>query len=122
MTSGTATSLEERIEVSAVPTEAFDAVADVHGMARRSPECFTTWVLRKRNGRPARWAYRLTPTASGTTVTEYWIDKRTRGSHVLGRIFLGAAAKEGIRKEINHDGMRQSLRRIKSELESGRAS
>ncbi len=162
MTSGTTTSLEERIEVSAEPTEVFDAVADVHRMARRSPECFATWVLRKRNGRPARfigfnrhgvhvwfsschvrvadpgrefmfdvfalgfpvarWGYRFAPTASGTEVTEYWFDKRTRGAHVLGRIFLGKASKEGTREEINRDGMRQSLRRLKSELESGRAN
>jgi hypothetical protein len=108
--------------VSAVPTEAFDAVADVHGMALRSPECFATWALRKRNGRPARWAYRFTATASGTAVTEYWIDKRTRRLPHVGADFPRAASKEGIRKEINHDGMRQSLRRLKCELESGHVS
>lgn len=160
MTSGTSTkTLEERIEVAASATEAFDAVADVHRMARRSPECFATWVLRKRDGRPtrfigfnrngmhvwfsschvrvaepgqefafdvfalgfpvARWGYRFTPTAGGTEVTEYWIDKRTTGAHVLGRIFLGKSSKAGIREEINRDGMWQSLRCLKSELESG---
>ena len=68
----------------------------------------------------ARWGYRFTPTAGGTEVTEYWIDKRTRGAHVLGRIFIGKASN--IREEINRDGMRQTLLRLKSELESGRQS
>jgi hypothetical protein len=163
MTSDTSvTALEERVEVVAPAAEVFDAVADVHRMARRSPECFATLVLRKRNGRPtqfigfnrhgmhvwfsschvrvadpgrefmfdvfalgfpvARWGYRFVPTASGTEVTEYWIDKRTRGAHVLGWIFLGKASKTGVREEINRDGMWQSLRRLKSELESGRAN
>jgi hypothetical protein len=130
-------------------------------MARRSPECFATLVLRKRNGRPAkfigfnrhgmhvwfsschvrvadparefmfdvfalgfpvaRWGYRFTPTAGGTQVTEYWIDKRTTGAHMLGRIFIGKAIDDR-RVEVNRDGMRQSLRRLKSELESGRQS
>lgn len=160
MTSGTSTAMEERIEVAAPPAEAFDAVADVHRMARRSPECFATWVVRKRNGLPARfigfnrngvhvwfsschvrvadpgkefmfdvyalgfpvarWGYRFTPTSGGTQVTEYWFDKRNTGAHVLGRIFLGKTSKSGIREEINRDGMRQSLRLLKSELESAR--
>lgn len=159
MTSGTSTALEERIEVAAPAAEVFDAVADVHRMARRSPECFATLVLRKRNGRPARfigfnrhgmhvwfsschvraadpgrefafdvfalgfpvarWGYRFTPTAGGTEVTEFWIDKRTTGAHVLGLIFIGKASKSTIREEINREGMRQSLRRLKSELEAG---
>lgn len=158
MTSGTSAALEERIEVAAPAAEAFAAVADVHRMARRSPECFATWVLRKRNGWPARfigwnrrgvhvwfsschvqvadpgrefafdvfalgfpvarWGYRFTPTADGTEVTEYWLDQRTRGADVLGRIFIGKA--QNFREEINRDGMRESLRRLKSELESGR--
>ena len=67
----------------------------------------------------ARWGYRFT-TAGGTEVTEYWIDKRTRGAHVLGRIFIGKASK--IREEINRDGMRQTLLCLKSELESGHQS
>ena len=158
MTSGTSAALEERIEVAAPAAEVFAAVADVHRMARRSPECFATLVLRKRNGRPAnfigfnkhglhlwfsschvqvadpgkefafdvfalgfpvaRRGYRFTPTSGGTEVTEYWLDKRTRGADVLGRIFIGKA--QNFREEINRDGMRESLRRLKSELESGR--
>jgi polyketide cyclase/dehydrase/lipid transport protein len=160
MTSGTSAVMEERIEVAAPAAEVFAAVADVHRMARRSPECFAVWVWRKHNGRPARfigwnrhglhvwfsscrvqvaypgsefvfdvsalgfpvarWGYRFTPTASGTEVTEYWLDKRTRGAHVLGRIFIGKASN--IREEINRDGMRQTLLRLKSELESGHQS
>jgi len=159
MTSGTSTALEERIEVAAPAAEVFGAVADVHRMARRSPECFATVVLRRRNGWPdrfigfnrngmhvwfsschvrvadpgrefafdvyalgfpvARWGYRFKPTASGTEVTEYWIDKRSRGAHVLGRIFIGKAIDDS-RVAVNHHGMRESLRRLKTELESGR--
>jgi hypothetical protein len=160
MTSGTSAAMEERIEVAAPTAEVFAAVADVHCMVRRSPECFAVWVWRKHNGMPARfigwnrrgmhvwfsscqvrvadldsefafdvfalgfpvarWGYRFTPTAGSTDVTEYWIDKRTRGAHVLGRIFIGKASN--IREEINRDGMRQTLLRLKSELESGRRS
>lgn len=159
MTSDTSTALEERIEVAAPAAGAFDAVANVHRMARRSPECFATWALRKRNGMPtrfigwnrngfhvwfsschvrvadpgrefafnvyalgfpvARWGYRFKPTAGGTEVTEYWSDKRGAGAHVLGRIFIGKAIDDR-RVEVNRDGMRESLRRLKAELESGR--
>lgn len=158
MTSHMSTALEERIEVAAPAAEVFDAVADVHRMARRSPECFATLVLRRRNGRPvdfigfnrhgvhvwfsscrvrvadpgrefmfdvfafgfpvARWGYRFKPTADGTEVTEYWVDKRTTGAHVLGRIFIGKAHDDN-RVDVNRHGMRESLRRLKSELESG---
>jgi Polyketide cyclase / dehydrase and lipid transport len=158
MTSGTSTTLEERIEIAAPAAEVFDAVADVHRMARRSPECFATLVLRKHNGRPAhfigfnrhgmhvwfsschvrvadpgrefmfdvfafgfpvaRWGYRLRPTAEGTEVTEYWVDKRTTGAHVLGRIFIGKAHNAN-RVDVNLHGIRESLHRLKSELESG---
>jgi hypothetical protein len=55
MTSDTSTALEERIEVAAPAAAASDAVANVHRMARRSSECFATWVLRKRNGMPTRF-------------------------------------------------------------------
>jgi hypothetical protein len=51
------------------------------------------------------------------------LDRQTHsGAPTFGADFPRAASKEGIRKEINHDGMRQSLRRLKSELESGHAS
>ena len=159
MTSDTSTALEECIEVAVPAAEAFDVVANVHRMARRSPECFATWVLRKRNGMPtrfigwnrngfhvwfsschvrvadpgrefafdvyalgfpvARWGYRFKPTAGGTEVTEYWFDKRGTGAHMLGRIFIGKAIDDR-RVEVNRDGMRESLRRLKAELESGR--
>lgn len=68
----------------------------------------------------ARWGYRFTATEGGTEVTEYWLDKRTRGSRALGRIFTGPSATR--RPEVNRDGMRETLRRLKSELESGRKS
>jgi hypothetical protein len=67
----------------------------------------------------ARWGYRFKPTAGGTEVTEYWFDKRGTGAHMLGRIFIGKAIDDR-RVEVNRDGMRESLRRLKAELESGR--
>ncbi|MGQ0719059.1 MAG: SRPBCC family protein [Pseudonocardiales bacterium] len=157
MTSGTSAGVEERIEVAAPAAEIFAAVADVHRMARWSPECFAVWVWRKENGRPsrfigwnrngpfvwfsscqvrvaepgaefafdvtafglpvARWGYRFSPTDGGTEVTEYWFDRRNLGSTVLGRIFTGKSST--MRPEVNREGMRETLRRLKSELESG---
>ncbi|MGH3766813.1 MAG: SRPBCC family protein [Pseudonocardiaceae bacterium] len=68
----------------------------------------------------ARWGYRFAPTEGGTEVTEYWSDKRTRGASILGRIVMGKLAN--IRPEANRDGMRQTLRRLKTELESAAKS
>jgi hypothetical protein len=65
----------------------------------------------------ARWGYRFSPVKGGTEITEYWFDKRNFGSTVLGRIFTGKSAT--IRPEVNREGMRETLRRLKSELESG---
>ncbi|MDQ4034096.1 MAG: SRPBCC family protein [Actinomycetota bacterium] len=65
----------------------------------------------------SRWGYRFSPTADGTEVTEYWVDKRNLGATVLGRIFTGKAST--MRPEVNREGMRETLRRLKSELESG---
>lgn len=45
----------ERITVTASPEAAFAAVADVHRMAKWSPECFAVWVLRRRAGVPQRF-------------------------------------------------------------------
>jgi uncharacterized protein YndB with AHSA1/START domain len=68
-------------------------------------------------GQPvARWGYRLTPTEGGTLVTEYWQDHRNRVANTLGRVFTGSAAKR--RPEVNREGMRQTLNRLKGELES----
>ncbi len=65
----------------------------------------------------SRWGYRFAPVEGGTEVTEYWVDKRDRGAKVLGRIFTGKSAT--MRPEVNRNGMRETLRRLKSELESG---
>jgi Polyketide cyclase / dehydrase and lipid transport len=65
----------------------------------------------------ARWGYRFSPTEDGTEVTEYWEDKRNRGATVLGRIFTDKSAT--MRPEVNREGMQVTLRRLKSELESG---
>ncbi|HEX6685195.1 MAG TPA: SRPBCC family protein [Candidatus Limnocylindrales bacterium] len=67
----------------------------------------------------ARWTYSFAPQAGGgTTVTEEWTDRRGRGAWLLGRIFTGSATKH--RPEVNRDGMRETLRRLKAELETGR--
>ncbi|MBQ1074922.1 SRPBCC family protein [Micromonospora sp. C31] len=68
-------------------------------------------------GQPvARWGYRFARTDGGTLVTEYWQDRRNRTAHVLGRIFTGRVASD--RPTANRDGMRETLRRLKRELEA----
>ncbi|MDN3351967.1 SRPBCC family protein [Actinomadura sp. DC4] len=62
----------------------------------------------------SRWSYRLAPVPEGTELTEVWLDRRTRGAHVLGRIFTGRVS--GRRAEANREGMRTTLNRIKAEL------
>lgn len=64
----------------------------------------------------AQWGYRLVATPTGTEVTEYWVDRRNRGSYLLGRIFTGRVAAR--RPEANRDGMRATLERLKRELEA----
>lgn len=64
----------------------------------------------------ARWAYRFTPVEDGTEVTEHWADRRVRGALLLGRIFTGRSAT--MRPQINREGMRQTLARLKRDLES----
>lgn len=148
--------VEERIVVRAEPARVYDAVAQVHRLARWSPECFAVWVYRRRDGRPdrfvgfnrrsgyvwfttcrvvtaepgrdfafdvstfglpvARWGYRFTPADGGTEVTEYWTDRRSRGAWRLGRVFTGRGTR--VRPEINRDGMRTTLERLKAELET----
>jgi uncharacterized protein YndB with AHSA1/START domain len=63
----------------------------------------------------ARWSYRLAPVPEGTELTEHWADRRTRGAHVMGRVFTGRVAKN--RAEANRDGMRTTLNRLKRELD-----
>jgi polyketide cyclase/dehydrase/lipid transport protein len=66
----------------------------------------------------ARWGYRFTGVDGGATeITEYWVDRRTRGSYAMGRVFTGAGTK--VRPEINRAGMRVTLERLKRELEQG---
>ena len=64
----------------------------------------------------SRWSYRLTPVDGGTEVTEHWQDRRSRGAYVLGRVFTGRAA--GARPQVNRDGMRTTLTRLRHELEA----
>lgn len=64
----------------------------------------------------ARWTYRLAAVPGGTEVTEHWQDRRGRGAYLMGRIFTGRSADS--RPEINADGMRTTLGRLKRELES----
>jgi hypothetical protein len=64
----------------------------------------------------SRWTYRLAPVPEGTELTEHWLDRRTRGAQILGRIFTGRVAAN--RPEANREGMRTTLKRLKEELES----
>jgi uncharacterized protein YndB with AHSA1/START domain len=64
----------------------------------------------------ARWTYQLAPAADGTQVTERWLDRRSRGAHVLARVFTGKVAKS--RPQANREGMRVTLQRLKRELET----
>jgi hypothetical protein len=68
-------------------------------------------------GQPvARWGYRFAPVRGGTEVTEFWIDRRNRAAYVLGRIFTGKGTT--IRPQVNREGMRRTLQRLKVELET----
>ncbi|MDR0344335.1 MAG: SRPBCC family protein [Nocardiopsaceae bacterium] len=64
----------------------------------------------------ARWTYRLAAVPGGTEVTEHWQDRRGRGGHLLGRIFTGPVANS--RPEVNAEGMRTTLARLKRDLET----
>jgi hypothetical protein len=63
----------------------------------------------------ARWSYELAPAGHGTDVTERWLDRRSRGAHILGRVFTGRVASD--RPAANRAGMRTTLARLKRELE-----
>ena len=65
----------------------------------------------------SRWSYRLMAVPEGTEVTEHWVDRRSRGALVLGRVFTGRVANN--RPEANREGMRTTLSRLKRELETG---
>jgi Polyketide cyclase / dehydrase and lipid transport len=69
----------------------------------------------------ARWGYRFasvgSSSPSATETTEYWEDRRSRGATLLGKIFTGRAAWN--RGEVNREGMRTTLARLKAELEPG---
>lgn len=65
----------------------------------------------------SRWSYQFAAVPGGTEVTERWLDKRGRGANLLGRIFTGKVARN--RPQANLEGMRTTLARLKSELESG---
>lgn len=62
----------------------------------------------------ARWGYRFAEVDDGTEITEYWIDRRTRGAYRLGRIFTGRSADA--RPAVNREGMRTTLARLAGEL------
>ena len=64
----------------------------------------------------SRWSYRLAAVPGGTEVTECWQDQRSRGAHVVGRVFTGRVANT--RPEANRSGMRTTLARLKRELET----
>lgn len=64
----------------------------------------------------ARWTYRMAGAPGGTEVTEHWLDQRSQGAHLLGRIFTGRSVNA--RPQVNRDGMRTTLTRLKRELEN----
>ena len=64
----------------------------------------------------ARWSYRLAAAGEGTEVTEHWLDQRSHGASLLGRIFTGKVAND--RPAVNREGMRTTLERLKRELET----
>ena len=64
----------------------------------------------------ARWTYRFAALpGGGARVTEEWTDLRVRGAWVLGRVFTGRSVNN--RPEVNREGMRATLQRLKAELE-----
>lgn len=68
-------------------------------------------------GQPvAQWGYRFNPAGDATTVTEFWVDRRSRAALLLGRVFTGTPATK--RPDVNRDGMRRTLQRLKVELEA----
>jgi hypothetical protein len=64
----------------------------------------------------SRWSYQLTSVPEGTEVMEYWLDRRSRGARVLGRVFTGKVTNS--RPEANREGMRTTLARLKRELDT----
>jgi uncharacterized protein YndB with AHSA1/START domain len=65
----------------------------------------------------SRWSYRFAAVGEGTEVTESWLDKRSRGANILGRVFTGKVARN--RADANREGMQTTLARLKRELEAG---
>jgi hypothetical protein len=51
----TADEVTEQMTIKAPPREVFAAVADLHRMARWSPECFAVWICRSLDGLPQRF-------------------------------------------------------------------
>jgi uncharacterized protein YndB with AHSA1/START domain len=64
----------------------------------------------------ARWTYQLTAVPEGTELTERWLDRRSRGAYLMGRVFTGRSAND--RPAINREGIRATLARLKRELEA----
>ncbi|MEO3786673.1 SRPBCC family protein [Actinocorallia sp. B10E7] len=69
----------------------------------------------------ALWGYRLEPVGDSTRLTEYWHDlRRDHWSagivSFLGRVFTGVRPDR--RAALNREGMRTTLNRIKTELET----
>lgn len=67
----------------------------------------------------SRWSYRVAAEGDGARVTESWEDRRSKGAFVLGRIFTGKVVHD--RPAANREGMRETLRRLKAELEAQRS-
>jgi hypothetical protein len=58
----------------------------------------------------ARWGYRFVPDGGGTTITEYWVDRRSPGAVRLARIFTGPSYRVRLRVNRRHEGDAGALR------------
>jgi hypothetical protein len=69
----------------------------------------------------ALWGYRLQARDAGSVVTEYWQDLRSGRSapvaKLLGLVFTGT--RPANRSDVNRTGMRATLARLKTVVESG---
>ena len=62
----------------------------------------------------ARWGYSIEPTATGSRVTETWLDRRAWLIKKLGKPFSGVAD----RASFNRAGMEETLRKLAEHAES----
>jgi hypothetical protein len=82
-------------------------------MARWSPECFAVWIWRRQNGTPARF---IGWNRNGPFI---WFSScQVRVADPGVEFAFDVTKSATIRPEVNREGMRETLHRLKSELES----